>query len=143
MAFTGNHVCTSYKAELLQGLHDFTTSSGDAFYLALYDDNATLTTATTVYSTTDEVTGTGYTAGGKLLTNITPTSSGTVGFADFADLTFSTVSITTRGGLIYNSTNGNRACFVLDFVTNQTKTAADFVVTMPTADALNAIARVQ
>jgi hypothetical protein len=142
MAFTGNWVCTSFKVELLRGLHNF-DNGGDTFKLALYDSTATLNASTTVYTTTGEVSGTGYSAGGAALTNVTPTSGGTTGYADFDDLTFSTVTLTARGALIYNSTNGNRAVQVLDFVSNQTKTAADLVITFPTGDALNAIVRVQ
>jgi len=124
----------------LQAKHDFTVG-GSTFNLALYDDNASLNADTTVYSTTDEVTGTGYSAGGAALTNITPVLGGTTAYADFADLTFSTVTLTARGGLIYNSAN-NEAVAVLDFGTNQTRTAADLVIQFPTADALNAIVRI-
>ncbi len=143
MAFTGNYVPTSFKVEVLRVLHNFDTSGGDTFKLALYDNNASFTAATTVYTTTNEVSGTGYTAGGATLTNVTPTSGGTTGFSDFADLTFSTVSITARGALIYNSTNGNRVVSILDFGRDRTKTAADFVIQFPTADALNAIVRIK
>ena len=142
MAFTGNYVANSFKAEALQGLHNFDTSGGDTFKLALYDNNASFTASTTVYTTTNEVSGTGYTAGGATLTNVTPTSSSTVGLTDFADLTFSTVTVTARGALIYNSTNGNRVVTVLDFGFDQVKTAANLVIKFPTADALNAIIRI-
>ena len=143
MSFTGNYIPNSFLSEALRALHNFTVSTGDTFKLALYDDNASFTAATTVYTTDNEVTGTGYSAGGATLTNVTPVSSSNVGFADFADVTFSTVTITARGALIYNSTNGNRVVAVLDFGRDRTKTAADFVVTMPTADALNAIIRIR
>jgi hypothetical protein len=142
MAFTGNYMCTSFKKELLEGLHDFNASGGNAYKLALYDNTATLDASTTVYTTTGESSGTGYTAGGGALTNVDPTSSGTTGFCDFDDLTFSTATITARGALIYNSTNGNRAVVVLDFGSDKTSTAGDFTIVFPTADASNAIIRI-
>jgi hypothetical protein len=142
MAFTGNYMCTSFKKELLEGLHDFNASGGDTYKLALYDNTATLDASTTVYTTTGEISGTGYSAGGSALTNVDPTSSGTTGFCDFDDLTFSTATITARGALIYNSTNGNRAVVVLDFGSDKTSTAGDFTIVFPTADASNAIIRI-
>src|SRR6056300_1952593 len=105
MAFTGNFMCTSFKQELLTGTHDFTTSTGNTFKLALYDNNASFTAATTAYTATDEVGDSGsYAAGGGSLTNVTPTTSGTTAFTDFADLTFKSATITARGALIYNTT---------------------------------------
>lgn len=142
MAFTGNYMCTSFKKELLEGLHDFNASGGNVYKLALYDNTATLDATTTVYTTTGEISGTGYSAGGGTLTNVDPTSSGTTGFCDFDDLTFSTATITARGALIYNSTNGNRAVVVLDFGSDKTSTAGDFTIVFPTADATNAIIRI-
>jgi len=141
MAFTGNYMCTSFKKELLEGLHDF-NAGANTYKLALYDNTATLDATTTVYTTTGEISGTGYTAGGADLTNVDPTSSGTTGFCDFDDLTFSTATITARGALIYNSTNGNRAVVVLDFGSDKTSTAGDFTIVFPTADASNAIIRI-
>jgi len=138
MAFTGNYICTSFKKEVLKALHDCSVG-GNTFKLALYDSTATLNAATTVYTTTGEVTGANYTAGGANLTNIEPANGGTTGYTDFVDLTFSSVTLTARGGLIYNSTNGNRAVVVLDFGTNKTRVAADLVIPFPTADSLNAI----
>ena len=142
MAFTGNYMCTSFKKELLEGLHDFNASGGNVYKLALYDNTATLDATTTVYTTTGEISGAGYTAGGGTLVNVDPTSSGTTGFCDFDDLTFSTATITARGALIYNSTNGNRAVVVLDFGSDKTSTAGDFTIVFPTADASNAIIRI-
>jgi hypothetical protein len=141
MAFTGNYMCTSFKKELLEGLHDFNLGA-NVYKIALYDNTATLDASTTVYTTTGEISGTGYTAGGGTLTNVDPTSSGTTGFCDFADFTFSTATITARGALIYNSTNGNRAVVVLDFGSDKTSTAGDFTIVFPTADASNAIIRI-
>lgn len=141
MAFSGNYMCTSFKKELLEGLHDFNVG-GNTYKLALYDNTATLDASTTVYTTTGEISGTGYTAGGGTLTNVDPDFSGTTGFCDFSDLTFTTATITARGALIYNSTNGNRAVVVLDFGSDKTSTAGDFTIVFPTADASNAIIRI-
>lgn len=135
-------MCTSFKVELLQGVHNFTASTGDTFKIALYTSSATLGASTTVYSTSDEVVGTGYTAGGNTLTNVTPTSSGTTAFTDFADTTWSTATITARGALIYNSTEANKAVCVLDFGSDKTSTAGNFTIVFPTADATNAIIRI-
>ncbi len=141
MSFTGNYTCTSYKKELFKGLHNHDAAAGDTFKLALYDSTATLTAATTVYTATGEVTGSGYSAGGASLTNVDPAQSGTTGYTDFDDLTFSTVTVTARGALVYNSTNGNRAVQVYDFGRNITKTAADFDIAFPIAGASSAILR--
>ena len=144
MAFTGNFMATSFKQELLQGVHNFTASTGNSFKLALYDNNASFTAATTVYTATNEVGNSGtYSAGGGALTNITPTSSGTTAFTDFADITFTSATITARGALIYNDTAaGDPAVVVLDFGSDKTSTAGDFQVVFPTADASNAIIRI-
>src|SRR5210317_1209561 len=99
-------MCTSFKKELMTATHDFTASTGNTFKLALYTSSATLDASTTAYSATNEASGTGYSAGGGTLTNVTPTTSGTTAFTDFADLTFSSATITARGALIYNSTTG-------------------------------------
>jgi hypothetical protein len=117
--------------------------TGDTFKLALYDNSASFTAATTAYTATNEVSGTGYSAGGGTLTNVTPTSSGTTAFIDFDDLTFSTATITARGALIYNSSAaGNPAVCILDFGADKTSTAGDFTIVFPTADASNAIVRI-
>lgn len=147
MAFTGNFLCTSFKQEILQAKHDFTASTGDTFKLALYDNNASFTAATTDYTATNEISGTGYSAGGGTLTNVTPTTSGTTAFTDFADLVFSAATITARGALIYNTTAGSgsgttETVAVLDFGADKTSTAGDFTIVFPTADASNAIVRV-
>jgi len=135
-------MCTSFKQELLTGTHDFTNSTGDTFKIALFTSSATLGAATTAYSTSNEVSGTGYTAGGNTLTNVTPTTSGTTAFTDFADTTWSTATITARGALIYNSTDSDKAVVVLDFGSDKTSTAGDFTIQFPTADASNAIIRI-
>jgi len=135
-------MATSFKQQLLTGTHDFTNGTGDTFKVALYTSSATLGAATTAYTVTNEVSGTGYTAGGNTLTNVTPTSSGTTAFTDFADTTFSSATITARGALIYNSTEANAAVVVLDFGADKTSTAGDFTIQFPTADASNAIIRI-
>ena len=143
MAFSGNFMCTSFKSELLQAVHNFTNGTGDTFKLALYTNSASFTAATTAYTATNEVVGTGYTAGGGTLTNVTPTSSGTTAFADFADLTFSTATITARGAMIYNDTAaGDPSVVILDFGSDKTSTAGDFTIVFPAADATNAIIRI-
>jgi len=149
MAFSGNFMCTSFKKELLYGAHDFDASSGDTFKIALYTSSATLNAATTAYATTNEVSGTNYTAGGGALTSVDPTSSGTTALLDFVDETWSSATITARGALIYNTTPNttsisltNPAVVVLDFGGDKTSTAGDFTVVFPTADASNAIIRI-
>ena len=144
MAFTGNFMCTSFKQELLVGTHNFTTSTGDTFKLALYTNTASFTAATTAYTATNEVANSGsYSAGGGSLTNVTPTTSGTTGFTDFDDLEFTTATITARGALIYNSSAaGNPTVCVLDFGSDKTSTSGTFTVQFPTADSSNAIIRI-
>jgi len=144
MAFTGNFMCTSFKQELMVGTHNFTTSTGDTFKLALYDNNASFTAATTAYTATDEVSNSGsYAAGGGSLTNVTPTTSGTTALTDFADLEFTSATITARGALIYNSTaTGNPTVAVLDFGADKTSTTGTFTIQFPVADASNAIIRI-
>ena len=144
MAFTGNFMCTSFKQELLQGVHDFTASTGNTFKLALYTDSASFTAATTAYTATNEVSASGsYATGGGTLTNITPTTNGTTALTDFDDLTFTSATITARGALIYNDTAaGDPAVVVLDFGSDKTSTAGDFQIVFPTADASNAIIRI-
>lgn len=143
MAFSGNFMCTSFKVELLKGVHNFSASGGDTFKIALYTNAATLDASTTAYSATNEVSGTGYTAGGLALTNIDPTSSGTTAYLDFSDATWTSSTITARGALIYNSSAvGNPAVAVLDFGADKSSSASNFTVVMPTADAATAVVRI-
>lgn len=143
MAFSGNYMCTSFKVELLKGVHNFSASGGDTFKMALYTSAATLDATTTAYSATNEVSGTGYTAGGAALTNVDPTSTGTTAFADFADVTWASATITARGALIYNSSAaGNPAVAVLDFGADKSTSASNFTVVMPTADSSTAVVRI-
>lgn len=135
-------MCTSFKVELMQALHNFTTSTGNTFKIALYTSSATLSASTTAYTATNEVSGTGYSAGGNTLTNVTPTSSGTTAFTDFADTTWSNSTITARGSMIYNSTNGNRSVVINDFGSDKSSTSGDFTIVFPAADASNAIIRI-
>jgi hypothetical protein len=144
MAFTGNFMCTSFKQEILQGVHNFTNGSGNTFKLALYDNSASFTAATTAYTATNEVPNSGsYAAGGGTLTNVTPTTSGTTAFTDFADLSFTTATITAFGALIYNDTAaGDPTVCVLDFGGAKTSTAGTFTIIFPAATASDAIIRI-
>ena len=137
-------LCTSFKQEILQAVHDFTASTGNTFKLALYTSSATLSAATTAYSATNEVGNSGsYSAGGGTLTNVTPTTSGTTAFTDFDDISFTSATITARGALIYNDTAaGDPSVAVLDFGGDKTSTSGTFTVQFPTADASNAIIRI-
>ena len=133
-------MCNSFKSELLGGTHDLDT---DVIKIALYTSSATLSAATTAYSTTNEVTAsTGYTAGGNTLTSPVISLSGSTAIVDFADTTWSASTITARGALIYNSSKSNKAIAVLDFTTDKSSTNGDFVIVMPAADASNAIIRI-
>ena len=132
MAFSGNYMCTSFKKELMEAKHNFLNSGGNTF-----------TAATTAYTATNEVSGTGYSAGGGTLTRVDPSSSGTTAFTDFSDLTFSTATVTARGALIYNdSASGDPTVIVLDFGGDKTSTAGDFTIQFPTVDASTAIIRI-
>jgi len=143
-------MCTSFKTELLTGTHNFATN-GNAFKLALYAEGsggksnttATLGATTTAFVTTGEVASSGtYATGGGALTKVAPSASGTTALTDFADLSFTTATITAMGALIYNDTNSNKAVAVLDFTSNKTSTSGTFTIQFPTADASNAIIRI-
>jgi|TARA_R110002012_G_scaffold57430_3_gene148041 hypothetical protein len=143
MAFSGNFMCTSFKKELLEGVHNFKNSGGSTFKLAMYTNSASFTAATTAYTTSNETSGTGYTAGGGTLTRVDPTTSSTTALTDFSDLTFSSSSLTARGALIYNdSASGDPTVVVLDFGSDKTSSSGDFTIVFPTADASNAIIRI-
>jgi len=136
-------MCTSFKVELLQGVHNFTNSSGNTFNIALYTSSASLGAGTTAYTTSNEVSGTNYTAKGQALTNVTPTSSSTTALTDFSDETFSNVTLTARGALIFNdSASGDPAVCVLDFGSDKSASSGDFTIVFPAADASNAIIRI-
>ena len=144
MAFSGNFMCTSFKVELMKAVHNFTASTGNTFKLALYDNSASFTAATTAYTATNEVANSGtYAAGGGTLTNVTPIATGTTAFTDFADLSFTSATITAFGALIYNDTAaGDPTVCVLDFGGAKTSTSGTFTIIFPTADASNAIIRI-
>tara|TARA_R110001599_G_scaffold75850_3_gene207834 strand:+ start:5987 stop:6421 length:435 start_codon:yes stop_codon:yes gene_type:complete len=143
MAFSGNYMCTSFKQELLTGTHNFTNSTGNTFNIALYTNSASFTASTTAYTATNEVVGSGYTAKGNALANVTPTTGGTTAFTDFADSTWSTATITARGAMIFNDTAaGDPSVVILDFGGDKTSTAGEFKIVMPTADSTNAIIRI-
>ena len=136
-------MCSSFKGEILQALHDFDSSGGNTFKLALYTSSANLDASTTAYTATGEVSASGsYTAGGGTLVNTGVTVSGTTGFTDFSDISFTSATITARGALIYNSTNSDRAVCVLDFGGDKTSTSGTFTIIFPTNDASNAIIRI-
>ena len=133
-------MCTSFKKEILTATHNFATN-GNAFKLALYTSSATMGAATTAYSSSQEVSNSGsYAAGGG--TKVAPAQSGTTGFTDFGDLSFTTATITARGALIYNDTNSDKAVCVLDFGGDKTSTSGTFTIQFPAADASNAIIRI-
>ena len=143
MAFSGNFMCTSFKKELMEAKHNFLLSGGDTFKLAMYTNSASFDASTTAYTATNEVSGTGYSAGGGTLTRVDPSSSGTTAFTTFSDLTFSTATVTARGALIYNDTaSGDPTVIVLDFGADKTSTAGDFTIQFPTADSSTAIIRI-
>lgn len=150
MAFTGNFMCTSFKQELLEAKHNFSASGGDTFKLALYDNSASFTAATTDYTATNEVANSGtYAAGGGVLTNVNPSQpSTTVAITSFGVLTFTSATITAHGALIYNTTAGagtgtTDSVIVLDFGSDKSSTAGDFQITFPTANASQAIIRIE
>ena len=132
-------MCSSFKQQILLGEHDLDT---DTIKIALYTSAATLSAATTAYSTSDEVVGTGYTAGGNTLTGATVSLTGTTAFVDFSDTTWTTATITARGALLYNSSKSNKAVAVLDFGSDKTSTAGNFTVQFPANDASSAIVRI-
>ena len=135
-------MCTSFKAEVAQGLHNFTTGTGNVFKIALYTASADLGADTTVYTASNEASGTNYTAGGIALTNITPTTSGTTAYWSFQNVTFSNVTLTCAGALIYNLTNNNRAVCVLNFGSTIVKSGQNLTITFPVLEATDAVLRI-
>ena len=144
MAIT-SAVCTSFKVELLKGVHNFTATTGNTFKIALYTSDATLGASTTAYSTSNEITntsGSAYTAGGATLTSVTPVASSTPAVCDFSDVSYSSATFTANGCLIYNDTaTGDPACVAVAFGADKTVTSGTFTIQFPTADATNAIIR--
>ena len=143
MAFNGNFLCTSFKVEILKNVHNFTAAS-NVFKLALYTNSATLNAATTAYPSSNEVTGTNYTAKGQFVTTVTPVAIGTTALVDMADEVFSNVTISSvRGALIYNeAATGDPSVCVLDFGADKGASSGDFTIVFPAADASNAIIRI-
>jgi hypothetical protein len=150
-------MCTSFKAEVLLAVHDFRASSGDTFKIALYSAAASLDANTTSYTTTGEITGTNYTAGGKVLTNLGVSAAGIsastgTGFTTFSNVTWSSATFTARGALIYNTTpsaNGtantaltNPAVAILDFGSDKSVSAGDFTIVFPDVTSTTAIVRI-
>jgi hypothetical protein len=145
-------IANSFKQQLMLAVHDFRPTGGDAFKFALYTSAATLSASTTAYSATNEVTSVNYTAGGATLTNLGTALSGSTAFLDFADVTFTNVTLTTRGALIYNSTPSaadnsnvaltNPAVCVLDFGGDKQAVAGDITIIFPTPSASTALIRI-
>jgi hypothetical protein len=134
-------LCNSFKAELFQAIHNFTASTGDVFKLALYTSAASLSANTTTYSTTNESSGTNYTAGGAALTNLTPVLSGSTVVVTFNNLLFSSLTVTYRQVLIYNSSKANRAVAVFVFDSDRVISGGDVTFQMPAATASSALLR--
>lgn len=148
MAITQS-LATIFKVDLLDGVHNFgtapirATTAADTFKIALYTSSATLGPTTTVYTTSNEVAGTGYTAGGNILSiSVAPTSGGTTAYISFSNTTWASATITARGALIYNSTQGNAAVAIFDFGSDKSTVSGDFTIVFPTADASNAVIRI-
>ena len=143
MAIT-SAICTSFKVELLKGVHNFTATTGNTFKIALYDSDATLGAGTTAFTTSEEITntsGSAYTSGGATLTSVTPVASSTTAVCDFADVSYTSASFTANGALIYNSSDSNAAVCAIAFGSDKTATNGTFTIQFPTADATNAIIR--
>ena len=136
-------VCTSFKVEILKGVHNFTASSGDTFKLALYTSDASLGASTTAYTTSNEVSGSGYTAKGNALTSVTPVADSTTAVCDFADTSFTSASFTARGCLIFNEdATGDPAVCAIDFGGYKTVSSGTFTIQFPAAAASTAIIRI-
>jgi hypothetical protein len=144
MAFSGNFLCTSFKKELMEAKHNFLASGGNTFNIAMYTNSASFTAATTAYTSTNEISGTNYSAKGQALGNVNPTTSSTTAFTDFADEVFSNVTISAvRGAMIFNDTaSGDPSVCILDFGADKAASSGDFTIVFPTADASNAIIRI-
>ena len=143
MAIT-SAICTSFKVEILKGVHNFTATTGNTFKIALHDSDATLGAGTTAFTTSEEITntsGTAYTSGGATLTSVTPVASSTTAVCDFADVSYTSASFTANGALIYNSSDSNAAVCAIAFGSDKTATNGTFTIQFPTADATNAIIR--
>ena len=135
-------VCNSFKQEILVGTHNFTASSGNTFKIALYTSSASLGASTTAYSTSNEISGTGYSAGGATLTSSTPVLDGSTAVCDFADVRFTSASFTANGCSIYNDTQSDKAVCVVAFGGDKTVSSGTFTIQFPAAAASTAIVRI-
>ena len=136
-------MCTSFKKELMEGVHNFKNSGGSTFQIALYTDSASFTAATTAYTTSNEISGTNYSAKGNSLTRVDPTTSSTTAYTDFADTSWTTATFSAMGAMIFNdSASGDPSVIILDFGALKTATAGTFTIAFPAADASNAIIRI-
>jgi hypothetical protein len=136
-------VCNSFKAELLGGVHDFDSGSGQVFKLALFQSNANLSAGTTVFTSTNEAaTGGQYTTGGGVLAGQTVSLDTSTAIVDFADLSFTGVTLTAEGALIYNTSASNKAVCVLSFGGDKTATSGTFTILFPAFTSANAILRI-
>ena len=136
-------MCTSFKKELMEAKHNFLNSGGSTFKIALYTSSASLGASTTAYTTSNEVSGTNYTAKGNTLTRVDPSTSSTTALTDFADTTWSSSTITARGAWVFNdSVSGDTSVIVLDFGADKSSSSGDFTIQFPAADATNAIIRI-
>ena len=136
-------MCTSFKKELMEAKHNFLLSGGSTFQIALYTDSSSFTAATTAYTTSNEISGTNYSAKGNTLTRIDPSSSSTTALTDFADTSWSTATFSAMGAMIFNdSVSGDPSVVILDFGALKTATAGTFTIAFPAADASNAIIRI-
>ena len=144
MAITTNAICNSFKKELLEATHNFSNPGGNSFKLALYGTPATLGKSTTSFTTGGQVTSPtgGYSSGGKALVNAGTSLATNTAITDFADLSFTGVTITARGALIYNTSESNKAVAVLDFGGDKTATAGTFTIQFPTFNSTAAILRI-
>ena len=136
-------MCTSFKKELMEARHNFLLSGGNTFQIALYTDSASFTAATTAYTTSNEISGTNYSAKGNSLTRVDPTTSSTTAYTDFADTSWTTATFSAMGAMIFNdSASGDPSVIILDFGALKTATAGTFTIAFPAADASNAIIRI-
>ena len=138
-------ICNSFKQEILVATHDFTSSTGDTFKLALYTSSATLGASTTVYNATNEITndaGSAYVAGGQDLTSTTPVLDSSTAVCDFNDISWTSASFTANGCLIYNSSKSNKAVCAIAFGSDKTVTTGTFTIQFPNADSSDAIVRI-
>ena len=143
MAITTNAICNSFKKELLEATHNFSNPGGNSFKLSMYTNSATLGKSTTSFTTGNEVSSpSGYSSGGKALVNVGTSIATNTAITDFADLSFVGVTLTARGALIYNDTNGDKAVAVLDFGGDKTATAGTFTIQFPAFTTSAAILRI-